>query len=83
VLEAFSCGAPCLLSKGGSLPEVGGDAAIYFDPEDSDSIKSAVESILSNDNLKQELIKKGGERLLEFSWRKTYDKTLRFYGSIL
>ena len=83
VLEAFSCGAPCLLSNGGSLPEVGGDAAIYFDPADSDSIKTAVELILGNHNLKQELIKKGEERLLEFSWRKTYDKTLKFYRSIL
>lgn len=83
VLEAFSCESPCLLSTGGSLPEVGGDAAIYFDPLNSDSIRNSIELILGNETKRQELINKGREQLKQFSWRNTYDSTIRFYETLL
>lgn len=83
VLEAFACNCPCILSTGGSLPEVGGEAALYFNPKDSDSIQSVLLEFLSNSNIKSTLIEKGKERLKQFSWEKTFDQTINLYKSIL
>ncbi|MBP1650328.1 MAG: glycosyl transferase group 1 family protein [Bacteroidetes bacterium] len=82
VLEAFACGCPCLLSSGGSLPEVGGDAALYFDPLDVNEISTAVNSILHDTEKRAELISKGLKRLEQFSWNNTYQNTLAFYKSL-
>ena len=65
-----------------SLPEVGGDAAIYFEPSDRDEIKNSILKVLQNDNLKQELITKGKERLKDFSWEKCARETLQVLTSI-
>lgn len=83
VLEAFSCGCPCVLSDRSSLPEVGGDAAIYFDPEDSSSINKAVSTLINDDMLRESLVQKGYERIKQFSWEKTRDQTYKLYASLL
>lgn len=83
VLEAFACNTPCLLSNGGSLPEVGGDAAIYFDPLNADSIEQAFNSLINDKALKDHLIQNGKQRLLKFSWNNTYENTIKFYKSLL
>jgi glycosyltransferase involved in cell wall biosynthesis len=82
VLEAFACNTPCLLSNGGSLPEVGGDAAIYFDPLNADSINKTINLILDDNIFRNTLIQKGKQRLNIFSWKNTYDNTLKFYKSL-
>ena len=68
VLEAFSCGCPVILNNSSSLPEIGGDGAIYFEPGDRESIICAVETVLFNEKYREDLIKKGSERLKFFSW---------------
>jgi glycosyltransferase involved in cell wall biosynthesis len=83
ILEAFSCGTACLLSNGGSLPEIGSDAAIYFDPNNSVSIKNAVNEVLNNNDKKNEIISNGFIRLLDFSWEKTYEKTITYYKTLI
>lgn len=83
VLEAFACECPVVLSNGGSLPEVGGDAAVYFYPEDKHSIELAIQSIIDNDNLREDLRKKGINRLKQFSWDSTFSETLNVYKSLL
>lgn len=83
VLEAFACNTPCLLSKGGSLPEVGGDAALYFDPLNMDEIEQSFYKILNDNQLRNDLILKGSQRLNKFSWNNTYDDTIKFYKSLL
>jgi len=83
ILEAFSCGCPAILSNRSSLPEVGGDAAVYFDPQDSASIADAVEHLLSDDNLRTQLIRKGYERLKLFSWDNTAKTTKNVYNNVL
>jgi glycosyltransferase involved in cell wall biosynthesis len=83
ILEAFSCGCPSLLSDKSSLPEVGGDAALYFDPYDSVSLTDAVDHLLSDDNLRSHLIRNGNERLKLFSWEITSNKTKKNYESLL
>ena len=83
VLEAFSCGCPALISRSSSLPEIGGDGAIYFDPLDRQSIISAVETVLFNEMYREELIRKGYNRLKFFSWEKTADTTKKIYHNLL
>jgi len=82
VLEAFACNTPCLLSNGGSLPEVGGEAAVYFDPLNADSINNSINLILDDKNLRNGLINSGNQRLNIFSWKNTYDKTIKFYNTL-
>ena len=83
VLEAFSCGCPAILNNSSSLPEIGGDGAIYFEQGDSKSIICAVETVLFNEKYREDLIKKGSERLKFFSWNKTAISTKKVYDSLL
>lgn len=82
VLEAFSCGCPCVLSNGGSLPEVGGDAAVYFDPNNAKELVEAVKKVIENPTLASQLVADGYKRLNNFSWDKTAEETLALYKSI-
>jgi len=83
VLEAFACECPLVTSTGGSLSEVGGNAAIYFDPENPESINDAVSKVINNSSLRQELVKNGLRRLERFSWDNTYAETQKIYRSLL
>jgi len=83
VLEAFYCRCPVLLSNTSSLPEIGGDAAIYFDPHDQISLINAVENLLSDENLRQQLIEKGVQRMKLFSWQKTASSTKKLYEKLI
>ena len=74
LVEAMSFGVPIAASNAASIPEVVGDAAVLFDPEDLESMASAMASVLGNSDLSQELSRRGYVRLEEtnaFSWRKT------------
>ncbi len=82
ILEAFSCGCPVVLSNTSSLPEVAGEAGLYFDPYDEISIRNAIEKIIENMDLREGLIKKGYSRLKLFSWDITAEKTKQIYESI-
>ncbi|WP_300978458.1 glycosyltransferase family 1 protein [Flavobacterium sp.] len=83
VLESFACGCPTLLSNGGSLPEIGGDAALYFDPTDGESLRKAMEELINNNVLRLKLKEKGFERLKQFSWDTTFLETLEVYKSVI
>lgn len=83
VLEAFSCGCPCILSNTSSLPEVAAEAALYFDPTCEDSIAESVEQLLTDRALRSELIAKGENRLEQFSWNRTVAETLAVYRTCL
>jgi len=83
VLEAFSRGCPVLLSDRSSFPEVGGDAALYFDPKSVESICSAVSKILYNEDLRIDLTSKGYSQLKKFSWEKTSCETNNVYTEIV
>lgn len=81
-LEAFSCGCPAALARASSLPEVGGDAAAYFDPEDPASMRAEIARLLGDAGLRRTLVERGRRRLGEFSWDRTAEETLAFYRAI-
>lgn len=82
ILEAFGCRCPILLSNGGSLPEIAGDAALYFDPTNKDSLLSNARKMLSDETLRIKLVEQGNARLNMFSWDKTYQDHINIYKSI-
>lgn len=81
ILEAFNCGCPVITSNISSLPEVGGEAAIYVDPLRVDDIKEKIDYVLKAD--REKLAKKGFEQVKKFSWEKTAQETLKIYQSLL
>jgi len=83
ILEAFSCGCPVAASNSSSLPEVGGDAVNYFDPNNSDSIQKVVKNIMHNNSLQDCLRNRGYQRLKLFSWEKTALNTKKVYDNLL
>lgn len=80
VLEAMNCGCPVITTKGGSLPEVTGDAALYIDPENRESIKEGIERIFSEPKLRDELSRKGLEQAKKFSIEKMMKDLINAYG---
>lgn len=83
VLEAYSCGCPVLLSNRSSLPEVGGEAAVYFDPEDEESLRSAAVRVITDAGLRESLVARGRARAGAFSWEKVARETRTIYESLL
>jgi glycosyltransferase involved in cell wall biosynthesis len=76
VLEAMKFGCPTVISDVSSLPEVGGDAALYFDPQSVDDIAKKLETVISDEKLREEMIRKGYNQVKKFSWEKTAKETL-------
>jgi len=76
VLEAFETGVPVAVSNVSSMPEVAGDAAVYFDPHNTGDIKNALKSLLFDKALTDSLKEKGFLRLKKFSWEKCARETL-------
>ena len=70
-LEAMACGCPVLSSNRASLPEICGDAALYFDPINEEEVYDTIISLIENTSLQNELRKKGLERAKLFIWENT------------
>ena len=81
-LEAMACGTPVVAAAGSSLPEVTGDAAVLVDPRCVDSILAAVEQVLEDSQLRDDLRRRGLARARNFSWRKTASETWRVYQEV-
>jgi glycosyltransferase involved in cell wall biosynthesis len=79
LLEAMAGGLPAAVSGVSALPEVGGDAALYFDPDDTDDIANKIIAVLTDASLRAKLKARGLERAAIFSWDKTAAETLDFY----
>ena len=75
LLEAMANDCPVLSSNAGSLPEVGGAAVLYFNPSDTEDIKNVMLKIIKDKELRENLIKKGNERVKFFSWEKCAQST--------
>lgn len=82
VLEAMICGAPVVTARSGSIPEVGGEACLYVDPNDAKAIAAAVERLLTEPTLAQELIDQGRHQAARFSWVETARRTLAVFRDL-
>jgi glycosyltransferase involved in cell wall biosynthesis len=77
VIEAMSCGAPVITSRVSSLPEVGGDAALYIDdPRDAAALSRLLQQVLEDQALQQKLRRDGLAQAARFSWDRTAQETL-------
>jgi glycosyltransferase involved in cell wall biosynthesis len=83
VLEAMANGLPVVASRTASLPEVGGEAALYVDPHDPRDIAEKVRRAVEDSELRRKLIQQGLERAREFSWRRVAEATLKVYDEAL
>jgi len=81
-LESMKNKCPAILSNHDTLREVAGDAGIYFDPLDPDSICQRIEEVVYSDSLKQKLIDRGIEHVKKFTWEKCADKTEEIYNEL-
>jgi glycosyltransferase involved in cell wall biosynthesis len=83
VLEAMARGVPVACSDASSLPEVAGDAALTFDPRDEAAIAAALQRLLADRALAEELRERGLRRAREFTWARTARLTLASYARAL
>ncbi len=83
ILEAMACSSPVCASLTSSLPEVGGGAALYFDPFVTEHITDVVRRALTDGALAAEMRRKGLERAQEYSWERTARQTVALYEGIL
>ncbi len=81
-LEAMACGAPVVCSNTSSLPEVVGEAAVLFDPRDVGEIAGAIERVVSDVALRDELRAKGIAQAAKFSWERAARETLAVYERV-
>ena len=82
-LEAMKCGTPVCASNISSIPEVCGEAAIYFDPEDVEDMIEKIKMVLSDEKLQKKLIQKGLEQVKQFSWDRCAEETMGVYRKVL
>lgn len=82
VLEAMSCGCPVITSRGGSLPEIAQEAAVYIDYSSVDNISEALKRVFNDKNIQKELSELGIKQSAKFSWEKTAKLTMQAYEKI-
>lgn len=79
LIEAFSCSTPVISSNRGSLLEVGGDAAVYFDPTNHSQFVSILKEVLQNKSIQDKLSRLGFKQAEKFSWDKVANDTKEVY----
>ncbi|MGD8792059.1 MAG: glycosyltransferase family 1 protein [Anaerolineae bacterium] len=83
VLEAMACGTPVVSSETSALPELGGEAARYFDPHDVEAMAEAIRAIWIDDGLRAEMRRRGIKQAARFSWQRAASETMAVYRSLL
>jgi glycosyltransferase involved in cell wall biosynthesis len=83
VLEAMACGSPVVCSRAASLPEVGGEAVMYFDPRSPEDLANAIELVLGWQELRESMRTKGLMRAARFTWQESIEKHIAVYEAAL
>lgn len=81
-LEAMASGTPVVAAEASCIPEVLGNAAYYFDPYSIDDMAKAIGKVLTDNNLKNNLIKAGFKQIKKYSWKNMAKQTLKSYGEV-
>lgn len=81
-LEAMACGTPAVVSRAASIPEVCGDAAVYFDPASPEDMAEKILNTLGDQTLRQKLIQQGTERARLFKWDQSASETVHLLKSL-
>ena len=82
-LESMACGTPVVSSNTTSLPEILGDAAIYFNPNSPKEMAKKIKLVLTDEKLYNELKEKGFKQVEKYSWKKMGEETIILYGKVL
>lgn len=82
-LEAMASGVPVISSNASCMPEILGDAAVYFDPNKPADMAEKINSVLTSDDRRQTSVKKGLEQVKKYSWGKQARETLQIYKKVL
>lgn len=82
VLEAMSYDCPVITSNVSSLPEAGGDAAVYIDPNNVDDIANKIIEVISNETFRKKMIEEGRAQVKKFSWEKAAKETLEILQDV-
>jgi glycosyltransferase involved in cell wall biosynthesis len=82
-MEAQYFGRACIISDIPVHREVYGDSVLYFDPSNINDMAEKINSVVTDSDLEQDLINKGYKNILNYSWDKTADVTLRVFNEIL
>lgn len=82
LLETMASGLPIACSSLGPMPEVLGDAGVYFDPEQPEEIACALRELIESPRLRTELAQASYQRALQFSWQRCADETFRFLVAV-
>jgi glycosyltransferase involved in cell wall biosynthesis len=83
VLEAMACGCPVVCSSATSLPEVGGRAVIYADPDSPEEFAARIQEVLKSEELRQELADRGRRRAAEFSCQRYAAELVGIYEEVV
>lgn len=83
ILEAMACGTAVITSNTSSMPEVGGDGAVYVNPTNIEEIKQKLKEVMEDKDLREDLIKKGFEQAKKFSWEKCAKETVEVYRRVM
>jgi glycosyltransferase involved in cell wall biosynthesis len=81
-IEAMAHGTPVVASKAGALPEVCGDAALFFDPYSVEEMAGAMERVLVDADLRDKLSRAGQARARDFDWKTTAARTVDVYRKV-
>jgi len=83
VLEAMAAGCPVVCSERSSLPEVGGTAVLYFDPQKPQEASQAIEQVFRDENFRIQLVKEGVARAQTFTWEAHVAALAKIYKNVL
>lgn len=80
-LEAMACGTPVAVANATSLPEVVGNAGIYFNPFNEKEIEASIDKLMTDENLRKELVEMGFKQIRKFDWAKSAAVIYKTYHS--
>ena len=83
VIQAMACGTPVVTSKEASLPEIAGQAAVLIDPYDINDITNGLSVAIEDEDLREQLIKRGLNQAKKFSWEKVANETYKVYQKVV